>query len=345
MSWRQFLRLSLSAATLLGLAIFGFILIMDPYQTVPFSPRLARAPISQNQRYSYPALARDPVFDSAVIGTSTVRLLNPARLDSALHSRFVNLAMNSATAYEQLQMTNLFIRNHPHARYLILGIDDSWCKRGTELQRYTMRDFPEWMYDDNRWNDLAYLFNDKALENAVRMLELIRDKRSPKYGLNGFDDFTEAFGKYEHKVVAARLYRAGEPRDHFGIGPLEPASRRPDWQFPALALLPELLSAVPNTTGMALLFVPFHANYLRRVAPSYAECKARINSVLGSKRRVVVVDYMYDTALTRNDFNYWDPLHTTRDVADAVAAAIGAELRGVASNGAGYRTRFSGGVH
>ncbi|MDT8873146.1 hypothetical protein RAA17_23800 [Komagataeibacter rhaeticus] len=48
-----------------------------------FSP-LARIPVTSNARYTMPALARDPRFDSVVLGTSTSRLMQPALLDRAL---------------------------------------------------------------------------------------------------------------------------------------------------------------------------------------------------------------------------------------------------------------------
>ena len=98
MPWSQFIRWVMFAVVAFGGILYGAILILDPYQNVPFSPSLNRAPVSTNQRFAYPALARDPIFDSAIIGTSTTRLLDPARLSSFLDARFVNLSMNSATA-------------------------------------------------------------------------------------------------------------------------------------------------------------------------------------------------------------------------------------------------------
>ncbi len=336
MSWRQFIFTSVAGAVLLGLVILGFILILDPYQNVPFSPALNRAPISQNQRYSYPALARSSKFDSAVIGTSTVRLLDPKNFDTGLGSHFVNLAMNSATAYEQLQMLRLFMRNHLDARFVVLGIDASWCQPSTSYERYTIRDFPQWMYDDNRWNDLAYLFNDKALENAVRMLELLRGKRNPKYGRNGFDDFTAKFGEYRYDEVASRLYQGAEAREGYSVGSLEPGLAHPEWQYSNLALLPTLLSQVPRAK-LAIVFIPFHANYLRKVAAIYAECKGRVDAILKPYQTVLVLDYMRDTALTRNDRNYWDRLHTNREVADDLVRDVVAELRGEGRPSLNYR--------
>ncbi len=98
--WRRFwIVLLASAGGVLGGAFLA-VVIVDPYDTLFLSPPFNPAPVVTNQRFSYPALARKARFDSAVIGTSTARLLKPAQLNPLFGAAFVNLAMNSSTAYE-----------------------------------------------------------------------------------------------------------------------------------------------------------------------------------------------------------------------------------------------------
>ncbi|MGR8920175.1 MAG: hypothetical protein ACU85V_11175, partial [Gammaproteobacteria bacterium] len=85
--FRAYLRFLLGTAFAFALAVAAFILVLDPYQTVSFSPPLARAPVSQNQRFAYPAIARNPAFDGLIIGTSTARLLDPERVGEPLGAR------------------------------------------------------------------------------------------------------------------------------------------------------------------------------------------------------------------------------------------------------------------
>ncbi len=102
--WRP--QLAWFVATALGLlaVVFLFVAVVDPWGMLPLSPPLPRVPISTNARFSMPALASAPAFDSAVVGSSSSRLLRPAVLDTLLGGRFANLAMNAATAWEQSQM-------------------------------------------------------------------------------------------------------------------------------------------------------------------------------------------------------------------------------------------------
>ena len=326
MSWRRFLRTAIIGFVALVVFVYALILLVDPYQNIPFSLPLDRAPISTNQRFAYPALARDPRFDSVIIGSSTLRVLNPENLDGLTGARFANLAMNSATAYEQSRIHELFVRHHPGAKYVIVGIDDSWCKRETSYDKYTFRAFPEWMYDENPWNDLLYLFNDKALENTVRLLEFVTGRREAKYETNGYRDFTPDFGVYDIEEVRRRLYPKGRPSER-RVPDLTPRRERSDWNYASHGLLSGLFDALPKSARALAILAPMHGQYLARAELSYRECKARILE-LAERQRVGVMDYMIDSPITRVDENYWDPLHITAPVARDIEGDVAARLRG-----------------
>src|SRR5208282_1099994 len=102
--WRRFCRRLLGLALALGAAIYAFVFILDPFDTLALSPPFDRSPVTTNARYAFPALARMSAFDSVILGTSTSRALRPAELDPLFGARFANLAMNSATAYEQWRL-------------------------------------------------------------------------------------------------------------------------------------------------------------------------------------------------------------------------------------------------
>ena len=328
MNWSGYMRYLLGVTTCIALACYGFILILDPYQNVPFSPHFDRAPVATNQRFSYPSIARNDAFDSAIIGTSTSRLLDPRAIGTRSGGRFANLAMNSATTYEQRRMLELFLRHHPNARYIVLGIDETWCGRDSEADKYTFRAFPEWMYDEVAWNDLFYLFNDKALEDAVRMLELLNGKRSPKYRPDGYRDFTTDFPPYDESAVAARLYR-GRVRDMSSLA-VAPGHPRPGWDLPRLAELDTLLAMIPAEVGIALVYPPLHAQYIARRRELFSECKARVLESVEQRPRFVVLDYLFGSEITLTDANYWDPVHFTPEVAALMAVDIDAALVGQA---------------
>ncbi len=337
MSWPAFIRVFVSVALTFGLAVFAFILVLDPYQNVPFSPDLPRAPISQNQRFAYPAVARDPAFDSVIIGTSTARLIDPAALDGAGGAHFANLAMNSATAYEQMRMHELFVRHHPDMRYLVLALDKTWCNREAEIERYTFRRFPEWLYDENPWNDLLYLFNDKALENAVRMFEFLGGRREPRYGRNGYRDFTEDFGVWQRDEVLPRLYPRSTAQHKLTPDAVSPSLENPQWPFPLHDDLARLLAATPSEARVVFFFPPLHARYVTANLDVFKECKGRLAAIAAADGRTAILDYLMLSPLTMDDTNYWDPLHFTRRLSVRIQRDLITLLSGRAPKAADLR--------
>ena len=57
-----------------------------------------------------------------------MRLLDPQLLSRRLGARFVNLAMNAATPWEQLQLAGLFRSHVAVPRRIIWGLDTTWCE-------------------------------------------------------------------------------------------------------------------------------------------------------------------------------------------------------------------------
>ena len=90
-----------------------FVLAMNPYGNLPNTVLREHVMMDDNQRYQYPSVVRSGRYDSLIIGTSTSRLLDPRPFEAALGGRFANVAMNAGTAWEQTELTKLFLRHQP----------------------------------------------------------------------------------------------------------------------------------------------------------------------------------------------------------------------------------------
>ncbi|NQU71864.1 MAG: hypothetical protein HQ514_15025 [Rhodospirillales bacterium] len=321
--------------SILGLAaiVAGFLLVVDPYDTLPFSPDFEREPISTNTRFSFPALAMKLRFDSAIFGTSTNRLLRPADLNSHFGARFVNLSMNSATTYEQLKIFDLFIDHHPQPKAVILGIDSEWCTVGEDPALFTVRPFPPWLYDGDPWNDALYLFNFSALEQAGRQAAQLVGLRKHKYGLDGYTNFLPPQDEYDKARAVGLLYGDGIPRRRKQVmpAPRELATARSSMRFPTHRRLRHMLARLPAETVKVVLFVPYH--HFHQPAPGsmedarWRECKRRVAAIFKPQRNAHVMDFMIHSKITLVDSNYWDPLHFNIRVAGELAGMIAAGVR------------------
>jgi len=333
MTWHGFTRTLIISTATLALGLYLFVLLVDPYDSLRFSLPLERAPASQNQRYSYPALARDPRFDSLVIGNSTIAMLRPDKLSQTLGGRFVNLAINDGIAIEQARLLDLFARHHPRVATAIFGIDMAWCQVETDYRRVGIWPFPHWLYDENPWNDLVNLFDLPAVENAGRQLAIAAGLRPLVYHRDGYNPFLPPPEQYDLARVREKIYGEGGPRPPAPMVPAEEISEADiaAWSFASHALMADMLAALPDATRKVLLFVPYHRYFQpqpgSRAAVRYRECKRRLANLAASVPNSMVVDFMIPSEITSHDENYWDDRHYTRAVADRIVDLIAGALR------------------
>ena len=310
---------------------FGFTLAMDPYG-VAASPTRAPTPIMDtDQRRSYPQLVRGGHFDSAVFGNSSVRLLDPGRLDPLFGGRFVNLAFNSSTPWEQTRMAELFLYHVPIPRTLVFGLDPLWCGADADqpARRLTPYGFPDWLYETDRRSlveSYGRLFSLHDLEVAFRVAAVRLHLAKPRIRRDGYAVFMPPEASYDLERARQHIWGGGVR----AVAPVEPPvvlddAARERLTFPALDWLAGLLDRVPEATLTILVFPPIHIAAQpvpgSQAAALDAACKARI-AAIGLRHRAVVIDFRHPSPLTSLDENYWDQLHVRLGIADRVTNAI-----------------------
>lgn len=326
-AWCRFWYIAIASFAAPTAMLFLFVAIVDPWDGFPLSPPLPRHPVSSLARYALPMLARSARFDSAIIGTSTARLIRPAVLDSLLDARFVMLAFDAATAYEQARMLALFLGAHPQARYVVIGMDIRWCDPGPEQPRFPGYDFPEWLYVPTSWSGYRHGLTLFGLRESWAQFTAMLGLRALSRGPDGYAVFAGA-------EAAWNLPRALERIAESGImpGPPDPETPPATWPMVTLPRLGGMLAAMPPTTEVLLFFPPFAQAYqgppggpARRY---WAECKRRVSALAEARPGTVVADFLIDSAITSGATNYYDGVHYRTTVADRVAALLALAFRG-----------------
>ena len=319
--WRDFLGVLLGVALLAAAAIFGFVAVIDPWDGLPWSPRLARLPVSSSSPYALPLLARGAQFDGAIIGNSTSRLLRPAVLGPLVSGRLVNLSFFAATAHEQMRMLGIFLDAHPRPQDVLIGLDSRWCDPRPQPD-YDVTEFPEWLYQAKSWRGYRQIFTLYALREAASQLQAVLGRRPSRHGSDGYTDFDLPPAMSDPALVHAKIIAIGAA----AAWP-DPAAPASAWQFTTLPLLRAGLGRVPPGTRVLLFFVPFARSY--QGAPGspteayWRECKRRVVAIAAARPGTRVADFDIDSAFTRDEGNFLDAVHYNHGVADRVAAGVG----------------------
>lgn len=319
------------AAVLGGcMALLGFLIfLVDPLGVVPFSLPIDRPIVDIKQRHFYPLVIRSERYDSLVLGTSTSRLLDPADLDRTLGYRFANLALNDGRAWEAWSLADLYLREVGVPKSILIGLDGIWCHPEADKpeNRITGRGFPDWIYDENPWNDLAYLVNGRMVEFAGRTLVTLVGLRPERLAKNGFAVFVPPEAEYDPERARQHIWGDG-PRQ---VTSIEPAivltdTERAALPFPALQWIADLQRRTAGRTDLIYVWMPVHQRSQpapgSREAAIEAECKSRVDS-LARQAGALVIDWRIPSPLTTDDANYWDALHYRVPVAGAIVKGIG----------------------
>jgi hypothetical protein len=316
--WRRFALTCAAAAAAVMAALFGFVLAIDPYGTRVGPSRTPRPIMDLNQRFMYPQIVRSGRYDSAIFGTSTIRLLDPKQLGTLFEASFANLGLNAGTPWEQIQLAALFLKHVPRPKVMIFGLDTTWCEPDADRKRLTFRAFPPWLYDENPINDWPGLLNLKSVEIASRVLLNWLGFMPPRIGPEGFEIFVPPENAYD-------LARARSHIGAFRFGGAEGEPLTAALVTPALAWLDDLLARIPSATNTILMFPPVHAAAQppagSRTEAVDEECKARIAEI-ARMRDASLLDFRRRSAVTTDDSNYWDALHYRIGIAQRIATAL-----------------------
>ena len=311
--WRRWLLAFLSVPLLGGALLLAFLIAVDPYDTGKFGVLGIDGVDDQNTRTAIPSRARDPQFNAAVIGNSTVQRLDPTRLSQATGLRFVQLYMIGASPHEELAVLDLFVRSHPRPRALVIGADPSWCVHDhSDAGR-----FPYWLYDRSFFVYAARLMSWQGVEHAFQRLAIGLGLRQRKV-VDGFFDYEELW--------PPPFRNDNRPRD-----PPPAATDAERELFPAIALLDAAIKRLPPEVPVVLLVPPtFHTTVPQPGSPGAREreaCNAALARVVAGRPHSNFINYRVDNELTRNAENFADFIHYRGIIADKISDGIVASLR------------------
>ena len=132
-AWRRVLWAYPVACLLFALLAVAVIVGLDPYDTGRFALFGDYGVPGFGQRLTGASEARARDTEAAVLGNSTMQLLDPERLTELTGWRFVSLTMTYTGPTEQLAIARWLVRHHdgirgPALKGLVLGIDTTWCQ-------------------------------------------------------------------------------------------------------------------------------------------------------------------------------------------------------------------------
>jgi hypothetical protein len=314
--WSPCLAAFLGALGLGALVVLAFMIAVDPYDSGRFGLLGIVGVADSTEVTANASRARDPQFDSAVIGNSTGQRLKPAELSEATGKHFVQLTAPGADPRGQLAILDFFMRHHQHVGALVVVADRLWCTH--DLAQHLRNPFPFWLYGESTLAYAGRLFSWRAINHAYQRIMVGRGLQKPT-APDGFFNYEDVFPRNKHPAVP--------PQEET----VQPFAGKVSDAFPVADLLADAIKRLPAAASLVVLMPPtFYTIVPRPGSGDEAEreaCKLAFKRVVAGRRHSNFIDYAIDNGLTRDPLNFVDVIHYRTKIAQKVQEGIVASIR------------------
>lgn len=310
-SWNRFLVTFLGTLVLGASLVFAFVLVIDSYDSGWFGLFGIEGVRDWNARTATASRARDPQFDSAIIGNSHGQLLKPSELSRATGLHFAQLTILGTTSSEQLVVLDFFARHHQRIGALVIVADDVWCTHEAALPAGSP--FPFWLYGESRFDYARHLFSLRSVELAFQrvLIGLGKRKRSDP---DGYFNYEEQKIRDRHPLITS-LKEVPPP----------PAGKTNDF-FPAIEKLEKQIGKLRTDVSLIIVEPPvFYTDVPQPGSAAAIEreaCNVALKHIVAARPHSNFIDYRIDNALTRDPHNFVDISHYRAKIARKMEEGI-----------------------
>lgn len=149
-----------AAVILLVIYVDPFFQYHSPLEDFPY--------VVDNQINQNPGMAKNMDYDSVILGSSMTVNFNTNWFAELFGLNTLKLSYSGAFPKDQANIMDIIFDSGHEVDAVFLGIDVITYSGGVEETKYPI---PEYLYDDNVWNDIAYVLNkDVLLQYILRPL-------------------------------------------------------------------------------------------------------------------------------------------------------------------------------
>jgi hypothetical protein len=182
MSAKKFLLLSLAMLATLVLIVSAIFYYIDPLfyyrKTKLYEPQYIGT-----ERYQMAGLLNTMDYETVFTGTSMGRNFEESYADQKLKTKSFNASLPASTAREQAMVAQTAFRQKEKIERVIWELNYFSFSGEPDKVTGPPSDFPTYMYDDSKINDIRYLFSSYTLQvlnkNVTANKENNRQKRDP----------------------------------------------------------------------------------------------------------------------------------------------------------------------
>ena len=189
-SKKWFYKCIITLAALLGLTALA-VIIVDPYfhYHAPFSFLSYQL---YDERYTNDGISRHFDFDALITGTSMAQNFKPSEMDALFGTNSVKEAFSGAGYQEIAENLDRALTRNKKVSTVLWTLDYNGLLRDYNWAQY--EEYPTYLYDDNPFNDVSYLFNKSVFYHNVLSNVAHTLSGAPSTTMDEYSSFYEPTG-------------------------------------------------------------------------------------------------------------------------------------------------------
>lgn len=167
----------------LGL-IGGFVFFVDPY--FHYHKPMLNYYVLNNQRYHNDGIAKNFDYDAIITGTSMTENFKTSELDRLFNVNSVKMSFSGGSFKEINDNLEVAINNNENVKMVVRCLDLYLLADCYDKMSYDSELYPTYLYDNDYFNDVNYLFNKLIIFESLDIL--IKDIKKEKS--TTFDEYS-----------------------------------------------------------------------------------------------------------------------------------------------------------
>lgn len=305
---KWFIRFLIAYVSLLAVVAL-LTIIIDPY--LHFHKQLKGISyFFTEERYVNDGIARQYDYTAVIIGTSMSQNFKPSEWEALTGDKTIKLPFSGGGFMEMREQLERAFTYNPNIRTVVWGIDYDALVRPYDFQSY--EGYPSYLYDNNPFNDVKYVFNKDTLLHATLKDILNTLKGEPSMTLDEYASWNDKGGL---DVITSVYHRLDEAKE---MEPDLPKEQEEMVLENVIKNMSELVDSHPNVTFI-LFYPPYgllHWDMCNREGWTlrHFEAEQIATEELLKHDNIKLYNFFDNYELTCNLDNYKDPEHYVASV-------------------------------
>lgn len=197
-------------------------LVMVAYWTIKLDPYFHyHKPDTENYFYSLynersqnNGITRNFDYDGIVTGTSMTQNFKTSEAEKLFGGKFIKVSYAGGTYKEINDNLKVALDNNSNIKTIIRGLDLSKINQDKDAMREDLGEYPTYLYNDNIFDDVKYVFNRDVIFKSVYGMVTDNDKKGFEPGITSFDEYSNWMAKYKFGVTSKTVFKNKVPATH-----------------------------------------------------------------------------------------------------------------------------------